>query len=166
MKCSENFEIQDLVSSAVFAAYELNSINFIDRKLIVFLEKLRQDLKSEIIINTWQYTADQLTLLNERYGTTYSLDTRLEYRGYREPACPTTDDIQVQHRFGRAVDFDVIGMSAAQVRTWIIQNFIGGYRMYGLTAIEMTAAWVHCDFRLVTIHKEPLVLVEFTDAIN
>ena len=66
-----------------------------------------------------------------------------------------------QHRFGRAVDFDVIGFDAEEIRQHIIKNF-HEYKIYGLTAIELNTPWVHIDFRLTEFDKLSDKIIQFT----
>jgi len=50
------------------------------------------------------------------------------------------------HRLGKAVDFDVKGMSAEQVRGVIRMNQVELMRL-GLTRIESGVNWVHIDLK-------------------
>lgn len=52
-----------------------------------------------------------------------------------------------QHAYGKAVDFDVEGMAAAEVNEWLIANR-NAKELRGISFIEMGVTWVRMDTRL------------------
>ena len=52
-----------------------------------------------------------------------------------------------QHKFGKALDFVVSGMSADEVREKILGEWKDDLMELGLTAIEAGVSWVHIDIR-------------------
>jgi hypothetical protein len=147
MKVSENFELEEFVSKNIFETWQAKSIWFVDVRLFIFLETLRKRMKTEMVINTWHYKEENLIALNNKFATNYNIENRLQYRGFREPACTEGTELS-QHRFGRAIDFDCIGLEAETVRKELENNF-SIYRLYGLSAIETNISWVHADLRFV-----------------
>jgi hypothetical protein len=104
----------------------VKSIELIDYRIPPIIERIRQLCDNRaIIMNTWH-----------RGGT-------LKYRGYRPPDC-TVGAPKSMHRFGKAVDFDVKGLSAEYVR-WIIRSNHEELLRLGLTRIEKLVGWVHID---------------------
>jgi hypothetical protein len=147
MKCSDNFEIEELVPDTIFNNYHNNSIQFIDERLITLLECLRKHLKTELIINTWNFTSEQLTTLNSKYGTNYDINNRFTTRGYIIPAISANDQI-TQQMAGRACIFDAIGISNTDVLTLIQQNWLQ-YKMYGLSNVQLQGTSIYIDVRFM-----------------
>ena len=61
-------------------------------------------------------------------------------RGFRDD--PATGSTFSQHRFGRALDFDVVGMAADEVRSWILNHV---KELPFITRMERDVNWVHID---------------------
>jgi uncharacterized protein YcbK (DUF882 family) len=162
MNYTDHFEIEELVSKEIYNAYGEKACWFLDGRLRILLETMRNRLKTEMVINTWNYTSEQLATLNSKYGMHYADTLRLSARGFREPATANAYGVALsQHRFGRAIDFDAIGITADEVRERIIKDF-SIYRIYGLTAIETGIDWVHIDLRYTPGDSLPTNLILFT----
>ena len=150
MNCSDNFLIEEFVPDTIYNEYLALSTQFVDRRLIRLCEKLRMKLKSDLIINTWQYTTDQLTNINTKYGNNYDLVNRLTQRAYIIPA--TTTDLQAMEQMaGRACIFDAMGFTQAEVMAELQNNF-GDYRLYGLTNARLVGSSVYIDVRQMTLN--------------
>ena len=122
------FIIQELVSPNQFKTLsEEDNWKLFDKKLLETLEWIRIELNKPITINTW-YNGG-----------------KFKYRGYREKAC-TEGAPKSAHREGKAVDFDVKGMSSEQVRQWIEEN---QERLPHPIRYEDKVNWVHIDTREV-----------------
>ena len=65
----------------------------------------------------------------------------LSYRGLRTPICPQYKP-NSQHSFGRAIDFDVQGMDAENVRQTILKN---QSKFPLISRMEIGTEWVHID---------------------
>lgn len=157
MNCSDNFHIEEFVPDTVYAEYLQASAQFVDRRIIRVCEKMRKYLKTEIIINTWQYTTEQLTYINTKYGTNYDLVNRLTQRGYIIPTT-TTDLQQIEQMSGRAIIFDAIGLTNAEVLS-VLQNDYGTYRLYGLTNARIVGTSLYIDIRQMKLDDSyPLIL--------
>ncbi len=121
-----HFDIKEFVPKSVYDKYGDGAIKFIDLRLVHILERIREICGDKAItINNWSYGG------------------KFQYRGYRPPEC-TVGALKSMHKLGRAVDFDVKGMSAEQVRQSIRDNQDELLSM-GLTRMESGVSWVHID---------------------
>jgi hypothetical protein len=115
-----HFTWQELMPSAEYAHYWLI---LMDDRILMTLDAIRMHYKRPVHVNNWHL------------GGKFSL------RGFR----PMTGKVGAkfsQHRFGRAVDFDVDGIPAEQVR-----NDIRSGLFPLITCIEADVNWVHIDVR-------------------
>ena len=132
------FSISELVDEIVFAKHGERAWRFFDTDLLKCLLIVREGLNKPITINTWVWGG------------------RFSQRGLRHNLSPMVKSKSrlylSAHMLGKAVDFDVKGMSATQVRTWIKSNpelFACKIRLEeNLRGKEIN--WVHLD----TIHEE------------
>lgn len=102
------FGIKELVCPHVYKQWGEKAWQFLDEKLLANLDWIREKLGKPIVVNNWAN------------GGQYS------QRGLRCNTCQLviekTDLRKVylsQHIFGKAVDFNVVGMDAESVRQWI-----------------------------------------------
>tara|TARA_B100000768_G_C11284781_1_gene381561 strand:+ start:365 stop:814 length:450 start_codon:yes stop_codon:yes gene_type:complete len=102
------FIIQEFVDPLVYNKYGEEAWKFIDEKLLDCLLIIREELNSPISINNWNYGG------------------RFTQRGLRHNMSPlvlSKDKLYLSaHLFGKAVDFDVSGMTSIEVRKWIVDN--------------------------------------------
>ena len=125
----ESFKVQEFVPKEVFDAMGSHAIHLIDFKIIRIACYLRTHFNAPIIINTWHYG-----------GT-------LQERGYRLPTS-TTGAKGSQHKYGKAIDFNVQGIPSDHVNE-IIRNNPGFYNI-GIRRIENynnTPTWTHIDIK-------------------
>ncbi len=140
MKVSKDFFLAEFVPPVIYEKYEDKAIWFVDSRLFVMAQFIRDRFGKPITINNY------LT------GGSY------QYSAFRDSTC-TIGAVNSQHRHGRAIDFRIKGMSPQEVREDIIRNY-GLYRPAGLTTIEAdTATWVHVDCR--NTNQETLLIVPF-----
>ena len=102
------FKIEELVDKTVFEKYGETAWKFIDKDLLACLLVVREGIGFPMTINNW------------KWGGTFS------QRGLRhnmsELVKKKTKLYLSAHIFGKAVDFDVQGMDAVEVRKWIVAN--------------------------------------------
>tara|TARA_R110001592_G_C13122204_1_gene745879 strand:+ start:295 stop:750 length:456 start_codon:yes stop_codon:yes gene_type:complete len=102
------FIIQEFVDPLVYGKYGEAAWKFIDEKLLDCLLIIREELKSPISINNWNYGG------------------KFTQRGLRHnmsPIVSSKDKLYLSaHLFGKAIDFDVSGMTSIEVREWISKN--------------------------------------------
>lgn len=127
------FDIPQLVCEHVYDKYGLIAWQFFDIRLLVTIEKIREYLNKPMIINDWQ-----------THGG-------FSQRGLRCPQCDlmkavyqSSELFMDPHAFGQAVDFDVTGLVAEEVRQWIVKN--QNILPYPVR-LEADIAWCHLDIR-------------------
>ena len=99
-------------------------------------------LYSRLILN--------LDTIRERIGKPIYVNRgNLTQRGLRCPQCQIVKDkfeagalYMSAHTFGKAVDFDVEGMTADEVRGWLAEH--GAYLPYPIR-VENDVNWLHMD---------------------
>jgi hypothetical protein len=123
------FDLQELVCPDVFNKFGDFAWNFLDPRLLLTLDRIRAKLNKGIIVNNWSE------------GGSY------DQRGLRCLLCPIVkakyDSLYMSaHLLGKAVDFDVQGLVAEEVREWIIKyKTLWPYPI----RLEKGVSWVHLD---------------------
>jgi hypothetical protein len=127
------FDLSELVCPHVFNKFGSMAWSFFDPRLLVIMDHIRDLLDKPIFVNNW----------NE--GGQFS------QRGLRciqcdlvKAAIVKNDLYMSAHMEGQAVDFDVEGMTAEQVRQWIISK---KQDMPVPIRLENGVQWVHLDVR-------------------
>lgn len=140
MKVSANFSDHEFVPPAIYEHFVDKSIWFIDPRIVVIAQFIRDRFNATVTIN------------NYLAGGNY------QYSAFRDHAC-TIGAENSQHRHGRAIDFRVKNKTPEEIRADIITNF-ELYRKAGLTTIEGgTPIWVHADCRFT--NRNSLLIVPF-----
>jgi uncharacterized protein YcbK (DUF882 family) len=128
-KC-KHFSIKELVPKDIYelrvesACWEL-----FDSGLLRVIDRLRDNLKRPITVNTWH------------------VGGKFSQRGYRNAKVGASKSM---HIYGKALDFDVKGMSANAVRKHITDN----YHLYPeIRRMETDINWVHIDTKETGVSK-------------
>lgn len=128
---SKYFKIQELVSEAVYKKYGEKSWEFIDTKLIKVLDLLREHFGKPITVNNWCFGGN----LNQR-----------GLRANKDELVVNKKDYYIsQHCLGKAVDFNVKGMTAQEVYEEILKNKDKFYLISRIENIKDTPTWTHID---------------------
>ena len=138
-KITKNFYITEFVSYKVFKQFGEKSHWFVDRRIVELAQFTRDYFWKSMTINNWwdANESEQDALPSER-----------QYSGFREPSC-TIGGTLSQHRFGRAIDIRIVGLTPQEVYTAILaakEKFMAA----GLTTLEDirdTPTWNHLDIR-------------------
>ena len=124
---AKHFTIKELVCPHVLQKYGERAWMFLDSRLILNLDTIRERLNRPITVNTGSLTQ----------------------RGLRCPQCQIVKDkikagelYMSAHTMGKAVDFDVEDMKADEVRLWLAKN--GKFLPYPIR-VESGVSWVHMD---------------------
>jgi len=128
------FKAYEFVPPLVYGALKEESFSKIDDRILIFMDHLRGALGRAITINTWFFD-----------GKFSQRGLRTEESGHYVPVTDSNRSTN-NHPQGKAVDFDVEGMSAKQVRDWIIKNRNLSW-IKPITFIEDDVNWVHVDVR-------------------
>lgn len=122
------FTIKEFVDRSTYQKYGAKSIWFVDEELIDQMNQLRDLFGREIIVNNWANGGS------------------FQWRGLRTSKSSEYSTYS-SHSFGRAVDFDVNGISAEQARVKIIQWYNEGILISKSISLEKDVSWVHLDTR-------------------
>jgi hypothetical protein len=136
---SNYFELEELVCPHVFKKLGQSAWQIFDSRLLITLETMRQRLNKPMFVNNW------------KTGGEFS------QRGFRCIQCGLVkkaieaEELYVSpHMTGQAVDFDVEGLVAEEVRLWIYKNKnIWPYAI----RLESSVSWVHLDTRAYDADK-------------
>jgi uncharacterized protein YcbK (DUF882 family) len=129
----EYFTIDELVCPDVYNVWGQQAFSFFDQRLLITIDNIRQRLKKPVWINNYLVHGSQ------------------EESGLRCIRCSIVKakidkgELYVSaHLTGQAVDFSVEGMTAEEVRSWLIskQNLLP----YPVR-LEEAVNWVHLDVR-------------------
>lgn len=123
-----NFVVEEFVPKELYELMGDHSICCMNQDLITFIVNLRKTLGKPITINTW------------KWGGSFNS------RGIRLPGSEYYSATS-QHSEGNALDFDVSGMFADEVRNWIIANRDLPW-VKPITFLEDGVNWVHVDVGL------------------
>lgn len=135
-KISDHFFYHEFFSSGIWHNYNKALLRkLLDPRLIPIMEKVRTKLNRPVFVNNWKWGGNSM------------------YRGFRPQNSPV-GSLYSQHKFGRAVDFKVGGMSADEVRQFILDNE-QEYMAAGVTRLESgqdAPTWVHVDMAWTGMH--------------
>ena len=140
MKISEHFLLEEFVPQAVYKQFGEASVAFLDPRIIILAEFVRVFFNKPVIINNWH-----------KNGIFF-------YRGFRDPECAIGAKMS-QHRFGRAIDINVVGMTPKDIYKAILANQ-EAFMKAGLTTLEDiadTPTWNHLDCRITNLSTIKIV---------
>lgn len=132
-RIKQYFDIEELVCKHVHERFGEYAWCFFDERLLETLLVIREKIGKPIYVNNWQVGGN------------------LTQRGLRCNCCVLVAEktalekvYMSAHLQGNGIDFDVQGMSAAEVRGWIIKNQI---LLPYPVRLEDGVTWVHLDVR-------------------
>ncbi len=102
------FSIKELVDEQVFNKFGNGAWRFLDPLTLECLFIIRHNLKKSITVNTWAWSGN----LSQR-GLRHNMSEMVKSK--KTPYLSA-------HMFGKAFDFNVKGMTACEVREWIVKN--------------------------------------------
>lgn len=123
-----HFTIPEFIGPETYAKYGNNALWFMDSRILWTIDATREYFNVPMTVNTW------------KQGGQY------QERGLRLSSSDTGADMS-QHKFGRAIDFDLAGMTADVVRAEIKKNYKTEPAFRFITALEENVSWVHIDCR-------------------
>lgn len=128
---ADHFSIEELVCKDVHDKFGDKAWQFFDPRLIQTIDWIRTRLNKAIFVNSWDNGG------------------KFDERGLRCIQCPLVKDAIAQnrlymspHMLGQAVDFDVQGMVAEEVRQWLVKNKAS---LPHPIRLEKGVTWVHLD---------------------
>jgi hypothetical protein len=123
--CPQHFDVREFVPPETYKIHGDSSLMFIDERLLRTMDLIRDWFNRPVVINNW------------------NTGGHLQYRGYRPPECKE-GAAESQHRFGRACDFDVEGLSAEAARKILLDHQSDASFQF-IRRIELGTSWVHID---------------------
>ena len=119
----KHFVTQELVDKETYELLGENSLKLFNQDLLKDLDTLREELGKSIIINNWHK------------------DGMYSQRGFRS-AKSKVGGLGSQHRLGNAFDLTITGMSAEEVRQFIVAN---KDKFVAINRLEADVNWNHVD---------------------
>jgi hypothetical protein len=105
------FCIEEFVSESVFNKYGQNAWQFICPRLLHTMLIIRKEANASITINNWKW-GGKFSQRGLRENTSEIVSKRTKRNSLYLSA----------HTMGKAVDFDIKGMEAPKVRSWLKNN--------------------------------------------
>ena len=128
MRLTKNISLWELIPQREYEKYGEKSVWFIDPRVPLLAQFIRDWFSKPLTINTWRNGGDK------------------NLSGFRPPDCEIGASYS-QHKFGRALDFRIHDIDSAEIREVIRNNFVR-FNDFGLSTIEEgTPTWVHIDCR-------------------
>lgn len=130
MKVAPNFDLRELVSPEAYATLGDSARWCIDPKLVDVVQAIRTIAGKPVTVNNWHAGG------------------RYTQSGYRTPTEKTGAKLS-QHRFGRAADLKIAGLTPLDGLQLLKDNWYVLSRL-GLTTVEdpeHTPTWLHVDTR-------------------
>ena len=123
---SKHFRIYELVPKHIYQKYEEKAWWFIDERLILTIDKLKELLPAgAMTINDYHWKGNR------------------NWSGLRTSKSPYYRETS-QHSFGRAVDIIFSAYPTDYVRNFILENI---EQFPYIKGIEMNTSWLHIDIR-------------------
>tara|TARA_R110000824_G_scaffold55959_1_gene153632 strand:+ start:541 stop:966 length:426 start_codon:yes stop_codon:yes gene_type:complete len=139
-KLTENFYLQEFVTKDLYKKWKERAYIFVDERIIYLAQYIRSRYDKPMTINNW-----------------ISSSEGFNYRGWRPANCSVGSKFS-QHKSGRAIDFNVSGMSPEEIYKDIMDNEAHFYD-YGLRSIiKDTETYTHIDCRASFEHNTIKIL--------
>jgi hypothetical protein len=133
-----HFKAYELLPKDLYEKFGENGLYLIDDRILWTLDSLRDHFNTPIIINNWKS------------------DGEFSQRGYRND-----NDVGAKfssHRFGRACDFDICGITSEEFRELVRKEKLTEQLKY-ITRIEDLKLWNHID--VMGLPRESNESIEF-----
>lgn len=130
-----NFPIFELVNKATYDRYGSQAFTFLDQNILAVIQAIRDMKGKGIKVNDWKYGG------------------KLQYRGYDDGGFRGVNS-KSQHRFGRALDWNIPGENSLTTIKWVEKNSKAilekaglDPKKYTLWIEKNTNGWIHIDLR-------------------
>jgi hypothetical protein len=123
-----NFDLREFIYKDIFAELGEQSVMLLDRRMILFAQALRAYIGKPVILNNWHTGGDR------------------SFSGLR-PFDSTVGAKFSQHKFGRAIDAQVPGMSGEELRDIVRNEYNRKFKNLITTIEQGTDTWLHADCR-------------------
>lgn len=136
IKLTNNFSLDEFVPKLIIDKFGSKGQWYIDRRIVVLAQAIRDHFGKSMTINNW-FT-----------------DGPRKESGLRLQGTKTGAEFS-QHKYGRAIDFIIEGLTDDEVAADIIKNE-SKFIALGLTTLEnanVTTGWTHADIRYTGLNK-------------
>jgi len=123
-----HFKAFELVDPACYAKFGEDSVAFFRPELLIALDLIRELSGKAMTVNNWKSGGP------------------FKWRGLRTENCKEGAPYSM-HRFGGAIDFDMAGNTADQVRAWLKMQRPAHEALKAITRMEAWTSWVHIDVK-------------------
>lgn len=163
MKISQNFDVREFVSKAIYARFGVNSTWFVKKQTVDTAEFYKEFFRNYYQLKYPGKVKDVLIVVNNwHYGG------KKQYSGYRDPACTEGADLS-QHRTSNAFDCEiqiVFNDDKKQEADYkeihqVIQDNEQLFLSKGVTCLEdvsVASGWLHTDFRWIPVQTKILIV--------
>jgi len=131
------FKIQELVPPSIYNALGSKSLIVMDARMLYTADCLREHFGKPITINNWHKSG------------------KFSQRGFRDNS--SVGATYSQHRYGRALDMDIKGVTAEEARIEIVKN---RNKFKYITTLESDVSWLHADCRNALGKNGAIVMVK------
>ena len=128
------FEAQELVPPEIYELYFDDSLIFIDNRILITLDYIREYFGKPVLVNNWHNGGN----LKERCLRLWNTKTGAKLS---------------QHKLGCAVDYNVDGYTSEEVRQEILANQDNTFFKY-ITRMELGTSWVHNDIKTLYLPQQ------------
>lgn len=128
----KHFHVVELFSKNMCNKYidfdeEKFLLSLMDVRILYIADCIREYFNKPMIINNWKFDGD------------------FNYRGFREKECKEGVEYS-QHRYGRAIDFNIKDLDCNEIRSTIVlkhKEGLDGFKL--IKRMEKSGNWVHID---------------------
>lgn len=138
---TDNFFLDEFIDPVTYSARGARSIELMDMRIILAIQYLRDITGKKITVNNWIH------------------GKILRLRGYR-PEGTRIGAKWSQHKYGRALDFNIEGMTTREVHALILEHEQVFIERQWITVIEDprdSPTWIHVDCRYTGMDKIRIV---------
>ena len=146
MRMTKNFYLHEFIPVSIFSRYGNNSVWFLDNRLHLGAQAVRDVLYSAIVKPRGEFSDIKMTINSRDFNE----------RGFRLPVTKTGGALS-QHKFGRAIDFSIDALRPGgaweDFPSLEVQRLISLpenwaiIRLFFTTMEKDTVGWTHLDMR-------------------
>ncbi len=134
MKLTQNFDLREFVHSDHYKALGDGALGLIDFRIVLFAQAMRDYLGRSVTVNNWHTGGAR------------------RFSGLR-PFDSTVGAKYSQHKYGRACDIIVSGMTGDELREIVRKEYDGRFKGLITTIEQGTDTWLHSDCRHTGLNK-------------
>ncbi len=129
VQVSENFYLDEFIPPDMYSERGARAVSLIDIRIVLAAQFIRDTIGKPMVCNNWwnggKFTQRGLRPSNSTVGARWS-----------------------QHKYGRGLDFHIVGMKPQEIQSVILQNeemFISRQWITRMEDVRDTPTWCHID---------------------